>query len=78
VTDRRVKLLALMAEGPDHMTLDEVDVSREIGGHFHANGLFADLRLVPDFHFLFPPIGVGFTFIHWMTPPRTIHLMWAR
>jgi hypothetical protein len=30
--------------------LDEVDVSREVGGDFHANGLFANLRLVPDFH----------------------------
>jgi hypothetical protein len=32
------------------MTLDEVDVSWEIGGDFHANGLLANLRLVPDLH----------------------------
>lgn len=39
-----------LRETPDYMTLDEVDVSREIGGDFHANGLLANLRLVPDLH----------------------------
>jgi hypothetical protein len=31
-------------------SLDQVDVGWEIGGNFHANGLLANLWLVPDFH----------------------------
>jgi hypothetical protein len=30
--------------------LDEVDVSWEVCGDFHANGLLANLWLVPDLH----------------------------
>lgn len=57
---------------PDYMTLDEVDVRWEIGGDFHANGLFANLRLVPDLHEISSKKG-DLTFIHQMTPPRTTH-----
>ena len=35
---------------PNDRQLDEVDISWEIGGDFHANSLLANLWLVPDLH----------------------------
>ena len=67
-TDRRDRL-SQGVRRPDHMTLDEVDVSWEVGGDFHANGLLANLWLVPDLHNKSSK-GVN-TFINQMTPPRT-------
>jgi hypothetical protein len=49
ITSRRTRRFTSV-NVPDYMTLDEVDVSREIGSDFHANGLLANLRLVPDLH----------------------------
>jgi hypothetical protein len=34
--------------------LDEVDISWEVSGDFHANSLLANLWLVPDFHGVSP------------------------